>query len=605
MSSAHARRLKEKAAGFPDSPGVYFMKNKKGRVIYVGKAKRLSVRIKSYMQNRAALDAKTMALMRGAETVEYIATNTEVEALVLECTLIKEHRPRYNIRLKDDKRYPYLKITTKEPFPRLTLVRSMQRDGAEYYGPYTDTNALRRMMRTIKAIFPLRDCVGARPGRFPGRACLNFQIGRCRAPCTGAIGEEEYAEIVEHVRLFLRGKGERIGESIRESMWRLAGKKRYEEAAAARDQMDALDRVFERQRAAIPGGGDEDFVALSRESDMSCGVVIKVRDGAILGRESFFIPADASEKDMDVFTAFFELYYHSATDIPPLIRISCSMSDARLAAEWLSGKSGRRVRISTPRKGDKRSLLDLARRNASLLLVSEARIKGASLPVLRELKEALGIRSTPVRIEAYDISNIQGAEAVASMVTFERGAPYKAGYRRFKIRGLQRPDDCAMMREVLSRRLARLNEGKERHPDLIMVDGGMGQVSAVSEAMAEIGITGIPVIGLAKKNEEIYVEGRREPLRLVRRSGALRLLQRVRDEAHRFAIEYHRKLRGRNMRNSALDDVPGIGPARKTALLVRFGDLEGIITASIDEIARVPGIGKRMARKVYESLHKE
>jgi excinuclease ABC subunit C len=603
MSSAHAQQLKEKAGDFPDSPGVYFMKNRKGRVLYVGKAKRLSVRIRSYVQKPEALDAKTLALMRSTEAIEYIATDTEVEALVLECTLIKEHRPRYNIRLKDDKRYPYLKITMDERFPRLLLVRSIGRDGAEYYGPYTDTNALRRMIRTIRAIFPLRDCGGDGPGRFPDRACLNSQIGRCRAPCTGAIGEKDYAELVEQVKLFLRGKSGRLGELIRGRMWRLAHEKRYEEAAAVRDQMAALEKVSERQLAATPGGENQDFVALVREDNMSCGVVIKVREGAILGRESFFVPAGASEKDVDVFTAFFELYYHSATDIPSLVHVSCALSDEKLAREWLSEKSGERVRITSPKKGDKRSLLDLALRNAALLLASEARLKGASMPVLQELKEALKMRSTPIRIEAYDISDIQGTEAVASMITFERGNPYKSGYRRFKMRGLVGPDDCAMMHEVLSRRLARLNEGKERHPDLIMVDGGSGQVSAARKAMGELGIHGIPVIGLAKKNEEIYIEGREEPLRLPRRSPALRLLQRVRDEAHRFAIEYHRKLRTRSMQKSALDDVPGIGVARRTALLIQFGDINAIKRASIMEIAGVPGVGKRIAERVYDHFH--
>ena len=605
MSSVHARRLKEKAASFPDSPGVYFMKNRNGRILYVGKAKNLTARVRSYVQRPEALDVKTLSLMRAAETIDYIATDTEIEALVLECTLIKEHRPRYNIRLKDDKRYPYLKLTVGERFPRLFLVRRVENDGAEYFGPFTDTSAVRRTLRTIRSIFPLRDCRGEGSGRIGGRECLNFHIGRCRAPCTGKITDEDYRALVEQVRLFLKGKGGRLRESIRGRMWRLAREKRYEEAAAARDQMAALEKISQRQRAATPRGRDEDYAALAREGNLSYGVVMKIREGMILGRESFPVPANAAEKDADVFEAFFELYYYSATDVPPRIYVPAPLAEEHLISDWLSAKSGRRVKISVPKKGDKRALLDLALKNAVLQLATRARSKTAGDPALRELKAALALPATPVRIEAYDISNIQGSAAVGSMVTFERGSPSKSGYRHFKIREIRGADDCAMMREVLLRRLAHLREGKERHPDLIMVDGGKGQVSAARSAMEELGVAGITVIGLAKRNEEIYVEGRKEPLRLPRRSIALRLLQRVRDEAHRFAIEYHRKLRSKNAWRSELDEIPGIGEARRTALLVEFGSLEALKGASRRDIARVPGIGTTFAEKVYEYFHRE
>ncbi|MCX5752465.1 MAG: excinuclease ABC subunit UvrC, partial [Candidatus Krumholzibacteria bacterium] len=391
MSSAHAGRLKEKAASFPDSPGVYFMKNGRGRILYVGKAKNLSARVRSYVQRPDALDAKTSSLMRIAETIEYIATDTEVEALVLECTLIKEHRPRYNIRLKDDKRYPYLKLTRQERFPRLFLVRRLENDGAEYFGPFTDTNAVRRTLRTIQTVFPLRDCREERPGRITGRECLNYHIGRCKAPCTGKIDEKEYREIVEEVRLFLKGKARRLGESIRDRMWRLARAKRYEEAAAARDQAEAYEKISQRQRAATPLAADEDFVALAREGNLSCGTVMKIRDGAIHGRESFFVPAPASEPDAGVFEAFFELYYHGATDVPPRIHVAAPFSDENLVTEWLGAKRGGRVRISVPRKGEKRALLRLALKNAELQLASETRSKASNVPALRDLKSALAL----------------------------------------------------------------------------------------------------------------------------------------------------------------------------------------------------------------------
>ncbi|HVO76770.1 MAG TPA: excinuclease ABC subunit UvrC [Candidatus Bathyarchaeia archaeon] len=603
MSSAQARRLKEKASRFPASPGVYLMKNRSGRVLYVGKAKDLSARIRSYLQKPDALDVKTLALVRAADSIDYIATDTEVEALVLECTLIKEHRPRYNIRLKDDKRYPYLKLTTHERFARLALVRRVEQDGAEYFGPFTDATALRRTLRTVSTIFPLRDCRGERPGRVGGRECLNFHIGRCKAPCTGRITEDDYREIVDQVRLFLRGRGGQLSESMRERMWRLAREKRYEEAATARDQMEAFERFSERQRAVTPGGEDEDFVALAREGNLSCGVVMKIREGTILGKESFIIPAAVSERTADIFEAFFELYYHSATDIPPRIYVPSALADGPLAATWLSERSGRRVRIAVPRRGDKRSLLELAVRNASLQLATETLSTRASTPVLRELKDAIGLPATPVRIEAYDISNMQGSEAVGSMITFVNGTPLKSAYRRFRIREVRGSDDYAMIREVLSRRLARVKQGTDPSPDLVVVDGGKGQVTAVRQAMEGAEVAGIPIIGLAKKNEEIHVEGSAEPLRLPRRSPALRLLQRMRNEAHRFAVAYHRKLRSRRVQRSGLEDIRGIGAARRTSLLVEFGSLEALARASESDIAQVPGIGKGIARRIYEFLH--
>jgi len=605
MSSIGEADLREAVARFPDSPGVYLMKNRRGRVIYVGKAKNLSTRVRSYVQRPESLDPKTAALMGSVSSVDYIATNTEVEALVLECSLIKEHRPRYNIRLKDDKRYPYLKLALGERFPRLVLVRRVLNDGAEYFGPYTDGTAVRRTLRSIRSIFPLRDCGGDRFRAGAARECLNFHIRRCRAPCTGRISEGEYREIVEQVRLFLRGRNEKLRASFHERMWTLAREKRYEEAAAARDQIEAFTRISERQLAVSPKGTDEDFVAMAQEGNLYCGVVLKVREGTILGSESFLIPASAGESGGAVFDAFFELYYHSAAEVPPRIYSERPLIERGLVAEWLSEKAGRSVKILVPRRGDKADLIKLARKNASLHLLSETRSASPTAPVLRELKEALGLAVTPVRIEAYDISNIQGAEAVGSMVSFVNGRPVKAGYRHFKIRSVEGADDFAMMREVLARRLGHLREGKERHPDLILVDGGRGQVSAARRAMGELEISGIPVIGLAKKEEEIHLEGSEAPLRLPRRSNALRLLQRIRDEAHRFAVTYHRKLRGKRLRVSELDGIAGIGAGRKTALLVEFGSVEALRAATVERIASVPGIGGSLAKKIFAYLHRE
>lgn len=604
MSSAQPPSLAARVASFPGSPGVYLMKNRAGKIIYVGKAKNLSARVRSYLQRPEALDPKTAALMRAAASIDYIAVDSEVEALVLECTLIKEHRPRYNIRLKDDKRYPYLKLTLGEAFPRLLLVRTVENDGSEYFGPFTDARAVRRTLRSIREIFALRDC-GTSPGRTPGRECLNFHIGRCSAPCTGRVGEEEYRAAVERVRLFLKGRRSAVAEAMRERMWRLSAAKRYEEAAAARDQLAAFEEVTARRRAVRPGGEDEDVAAIARDGPRAFGVIIKVRDGRILAQESFALPVSEHDREADVFEAFFELYYHSTTDIPPRIVAAEPLAEAPLAERWLGGKTGRRVRVVVPRRGERRSLVELARKNAALQLASAAGARGAADAALAELRTALGLGRVPRRIEAYDISNIQGSEAVGSRVTFENGRPLKSAYRQYRIRTVAGSDDYAMMREVLSRRLARLGRGPDRPPDLILVDGGAGQVAAARAALDDIGAPPMPLIGLAKRREEIHREGAAGPLRLPRRSAGLKLLQRIRDEAHRFAVSYHRSLRGRRMRRSELDDVPGVGEKRRTALLVAFGSVQAIRAATVDRIAAVPGIGRALAESIHEHLSKK
>lgn len=604
MSSTQSNKLKIDLKRIPDSPGVYLMKNGKGRIVYVGKAKKLSGRVRSYLQAGNSLDAKTRALMESVDEVDYIATGNEVEALVLECNLIKEYRPRYNIRLKDDKRYPFIKLTLNEEFPRLVMVRRIENDGAEYFGPYTDAGAVRRTLGLMSSILPLRRC---KRGKMPAgkkRECLNFHIKRCLGPCTGRVEKREYDEIVRQVKLFLKGKNSELNIALRKRMKRLAGEKRYEEAAVVRNQIESLEKIAERQLAISPSGNDEDIVALAREGNKSCGVVMKIREGKILGSETFIVPSRADDEDKRIFTAFFELYYHSATDIPPRIFTQMELHHPDLLRLWLAEKTNRRVTVSVPRKGDKKKLVELASKNASLRVLSEIRSGSKSLALLIEAKKILGLPSTPKRIEAYDISNIQGTDAVGSMVTFENGNPLKSGYRHFKIRRVDGIDDFAMLEEVLRRRLEHLKEGRGKHPDLILVDGGIGQLSSARKAMEETGITGIQLIGLAKKHEEIHREGKRGVLVLPRRSGVLRLLQRIRDEAHRFAVEYHRKLRSKRLEASELDVIPGIGEKRKVLLLVEFGSLESIRKASVDEIASVPGIGRKVAGNIYERLHR-
>jgi len=605
LSRTQVHKLEEKSKRLPRAPGVYLMKNVKGRVIYVGKAKDIFHRVRSYFQKREALDIKTKSLMDVVKDIDYIATENEVEALVLECNLIKEYRPKYNIRLKDDKRYPFIKLTINEKFPRLMLVRRVEKDGAEYFGPYTDIQLVRRTLRFIKTIFPLRDCIGGRFGTGKNRECLNFHIKRCLAPCTGKVKESEYEEIVEQVRLFLRGRNKELLESLRSRMLRLSKVKRYEEAAIVRDQIESYERITQHQLAVSPGGREEDVVALAREGNMSCGVVMKIREGKILGSEAFLVPAKATEKDSTVFNAFFELYYHAATDIPPRIYVQVTPLERELLCDWLSERIGRTVTITQPHRGEKKKLVELAHKNATLKIMLTIRDTVRSASVMRAVKQTLDLPSTPFRIEVYDISNIHGTAAVGSMVTFENGRPFKSGYRHFKIREVEGANDFAMLEEVLRRRLRHLKESGERSPDLIMVDGGRGQVSAARKALSEVEIGGIPVIGLAKKKEEIYLETRKEPLALSRRNNVLRLLQRMRDEAHRFAVEYHRKLMSRKIEHSALDDIPGIGEKRKMLLLIEFGSVEALSKASAEEIATTPGIGGTVARKIFEYLHKQ
>ena len=601
MSREQDDKLKEKVRSLPDEPGVYLMKNGRGRVLYVGKAKKLSGRVRSYFRSGETLDVKTRKLVSSIRDLDYIVTGNELEALVLEYNLIKEYRPKYNIRLKDDKKYPYIKLTN-ERFPRLLLVRTMEKDGAEYFGPYTDVKAVRRIMRLMKTVFTLRNCIG---GRFVEREreCLNFQIDRCPGPCTGRVDEEAYGEIVNEVRLYLRGRSGELRRSLEDRMARLSESRCYEEAARIRDQLGNLERMSQRQLAVSAGMEDRDVVALARELDTACGVVMKIREGRLIGTESFLIPVGEADDDSLVYDNFMKMYYHSATDVPERVLMQERLEERTLIEEWLTQKRGGRVRLICPVRGEQRRLVELARKNASLKIIADARPEQRSKEILSELKEAIGLISTPFRIEVFDISNIQGAEAVGSMVTFKDAISLKSAYRHFKIKGVEGVDDFAMLAEVLERRARHIREGRDRAPDLIVVDGGRGQVSAARGALLKSELSSIPVIGLAKREEEIYLEGSPEPVRLPRSNKALKFLQRMRNEAHRFAIEYHRKLRSRRLEHSELDEIAGIGEKRKIVLLHEFGSVEALRGASAEEMAAINGIGESIATKVYEHFH--
>ncbi|MBD3180204.1 MAG: excinuclease ABC subunit UvrC [Candidatus Latescibacteria bacterium] len=595
-------RLLEKSSGIPELPGVYLMKDSGGRIIYVGKAKNLKKRVKSYFRPAGATDPKTEILREHIRDIDYVTTENEMEALVLECNFIRENRPAYNVKLKGGKKYPYLKLTTSTDFPRIMLVREVINDGSEYFGPYTDAAAVRRTLSLIGNIFRLRRCSQRKFDMHDSRECLYYQIGKCSAPCTGKITRKEYQRLVREVRLFLKGKTGRLTSELRRRMNRLSSRKEYEKAAVIRDQIRSIEKISEKQLAIDPGGSDEDIAAVAREKNSFCAVLMKVREGRILSSETFFLPSQGENDLNEVTGMFLQLYYHTATDIPGRIYVDRQPVDRELIQEWLSEKRGAGTRIMVPRRGRRKRMVELVRRNASVKLLDSRGRVVKETEILEKVKNRLNLPATPLKAEAYDISNISGMEAVGSMVSFRNGEPYRKGYRRFRIRISEGPDDFAMISEVISRRFRNLSDMPA--PDLILIDGGKGQVSSAVSALEGREIFNLPVVGLAKKKEEVYIPSSREPLKLPAGSETLRFLQRMRDEAHRFAVEYHRKLRLKKISDSVLDDIPGIGEQRKVLLLLEFGSIDNIRKSSADEISSVPGIGRKLAMRVKFELEK-
>lgn len=600
MSSEDNKALREKTEKIPELPGVYLMKDGRGRIIYVGKAGNLKKRVKSYFRGSSSQDPKTARLREKIEDIDYVTTGNEVEALVLECNFIRENSPVYNIKLKGGKKYPYIKLTSESDFPRIMFVRDVKNDGSEYFGPYTDVRAVRRTMSMIGDIFKLRRCSDRKFNMHDSRECLYYQIGKCSAPCTGKTDREEYRELVSEVRLFLKGKNSKLLSRLEKRMNRLSDIKEYEQAAVIRDQIHSIEKISEKQLAMDPGGKDEDVAAVAREKNDFCAVLMKVREGRILSSETFFLPSD-EEYDMNRITeTFLKLYYHSATDIPATILVQSSLPEKKLLEEWLSGKKGKTVRINVPGRGRKKKMVELVRRNAAVKLLEKTGSVREEIELLEKVKSRLALPATPMKAEAYDISNIQGMEAVGSMVTFRNGKPYRKGYRHFRIRTAEGPDDFAMISEVIGRRFRNLAESDP--PDFILIDGGRGQVTAAVKALERKEIFNIPIAGLAKKKEEIFLQGRKDPILLPASSDVLKYLQRMRDEAHRFAVSYHRKLRLKKISESRLDRIEGIGTERKIMLLLEFGSIERLRNASIDRIIMVPGIGRKLASRIKKEL---
>ena len=590
----------EKLKLLPDSPGVYIMKDAQGTIIYVGKAIVLKNRVRQYFQHNKNHSPKVRAMVSHIADLEFIMTHSEVEALILECNLIKKHRPHYNISLKDDKSYPYVKVTVNEEYPRVFMTRRILKDGARYFGPYTDVTALHRSLSLLRKLFPLRTC-----RQLQKRPCLEYHIRRCLAPCAGKVTPEDYDVMVRSVLLFLEGRTEQIEKELRTRMEQAAEAFHFETAARLRDQLLAVRKVAEKQNI-VTGSGDQDAIGLARSDLGVCIELFFVRGGKLLGRDHFLLDGSEEESDSAVLTAFLQQYYHRATFVPReiLLPVAIDASESELLTSWLvEKKGGGKILLHTPQRGTKRDLVVMANGNAEKFLNDEATRREQSdaqtLGAVRELGEYLGLPKPPRRMECFDISHIQGSETVASMVVFEDGRPKKSDYRRFKIESTEgKPDDFLSMREVTTRRYVGLPE--EELPDLIVIDGGKGQLSsALSIIRGQAHHLTVPVVGLAKQFELVFKENEEEPVVLPRHSQALYLIERIRDEAHRFAITYHRSLRRKRNLVSVIDHIDGIGPKRRQALFQAFGTLAKIKSAGVEELAAVPGMNRAAAEAVW------
>ncbi len=598
-----SENIREALAVLPDKPGVYLMHDKDGKVIYVGKAVVLKNRVRSYFRNLASHTPKVRAMVAKIADIETIVTSSEVEALILECNLIKKYRPRYNIMLKDDKSYPYLKVTLNEEFPRLYVTRRQMRDGAKYYGPYADAGAMHATVKLLRSMFPLRTCRTMNAER----PCLNYHIKRCLAPCAGLVSKEEYGNMIKSVCMVLDGRTAELERDLKRRMQEAADNYAFEEAARLRDQLQAVMRLNEQQKAVTGQDSDMDIIGFAKDMTGICIQIFFVRKGKLLGRDNFFLQDDG-ESEQEVITAFVKQYYNEASYIPREIALPV-LPDAEEQAvieQWLTEKAQRKAELVRPQRGVKKDLLHLANDNAVKLLEERLRKGQLSLKndvqAAEELQQALGLPDPLERMDCFDISHTQGSETVASMVVFRNGSISKKDYRRYKIVSAEgKPDDFKSMQEVVYRRY----KDYEDLPSLVVIDGGKGQLSSALEVIRGLGLHDLPVIGLAKREEEIFKEGQSESILLDRDSAALHLIQRIRDEAHRFAITYHRKLRGKRNLVSVLDHVEGIGSKRRQELWKAFKTLDEMKAASVEELAAVESMNYAAAQKLYDFFRLE
>jgi excinuclease ABC subunit C len=598
--------LEQQLNSLPTKPGVYLLKDEAGAILYVGKGLNLRNRVRSYFSTPQALSPKLQRMVAKVRDIDCIITDSEQEATILECNLIKRHHPHYNVRLKDDKNYPYLKININEEWPRLYITRRFEDDSARYFGPFASAGSLRKTLDLVKKIFPYRSCNKKITGA-DARPCLEYHIHRCLAPCIGAVSNEEYHAVIRQVILFLEGRQGLVVQELRRKMAKAAANLEFEKAALLRDQLQAVERVMERQKMVSTARGDEDVIAFAREGDDACVQVFFIRGGKVIGREHFIMEAAQDEEPGEIMASFVQQFYDSAPYVPPRILLQAEPEELPLIETWLKGKKGSKVELRVPRRGERKKLVDMVAENASQTL-EQLRVKwltdsGKLSAALEELMEQLQLPRLPQRVECYDISDIRGTAAVGSMVVFENGRPKSSGYRRFKIKAVAAIDDYAMIREVLQRRFGKVDKAGTWGitPDLVLIDGGRGHLNTALDVLRELEIE-VPVASIAKEREELFVPDVAEAIILPRNSQALYLLQRIRDEAHRFALAYHQRVRQKAALTSELDSVPGIGPKRKRVLLRKFGSLQGIKEASLDELAAAPGMTKKLAEKVKEYL---
>ncbi|HLZ68742.1 MAG TPA: excinuclease ABC subunit UvrC [Dehalococcoidia bacterium] len=613
-------KFADQLKALPAKPGVYIMKNDAGEVIYVGKATRLKDRVRSYFGSPRSLEAKTRRLVKQIADFEYILCRSEQEALILESTLVKKHQPFFNIRLKDDKHYPYLKVDLQDPWPRVYITRKVENDGSRYFGPYASAGSVRLTLDLVKKLFPWRSCTKTITGVDP-RPCLDYYIHRCIAPCTSYCTKEEYDAVIQQVIKFLEGRTQEVVDELSGKMEEASEEYDYERAAMYRDQIKAVQRVMERQQMATTKPVDWDVFGITRADDEACVQVFFVRGTKVIGRDHFELQGTREERDASVLQSFLQQFYESAVYIPAEILLPVEPADRALIEDWLSEKRGKKVSVAAPQRGEKKQLVDLANENAretlEMLRVKWLADKGKTGAALDELRDELDLPKAPRRIECYDISHTQGTNQVASMVVFIDGHPRSSEYRRFKIKHGDGNNDVESMAEVLRRRFKRAVAAREAKdndeaaaenakwaelPDLLLIDGGKPQLGAALDVLRDLGLGDVPAAGLAKENEELFVSDASEPAILPRTSQALYLVQRIRDEAHRFAITFHRQVRQKTSIKSALDEIPGIGPTRKQALIKKFGSVRGIREASVDDLSGTPGITRAVAERVKAAL---
>jgi excinuclease ABC subunit C len=604
--------LKKILDSMPKLPGIYIMKNGKGEMLYIGKAKSLFHRVRSYFSDAADHHPRTRIFVRKVKDIKFLTTKTEQEALILESNFIKKHQPRYNVLLKDDKHYPYIRMTTQETYPRLEVVRRIKKDGATYFGPYTMVREVRDTIRLIYKIFPLRQSNDELDGTAKRRPCLNYQMKRCLAPCAGQVTPEDYARVVNDVILFLKGKNTELAKSLKEKMAEASTHQRYEEAAVFRDKIDAIKTVVDKQKIISTSQVDQDVIACTSDGGWSMVQLLAVRGGKMIAEKIYKMKNLNQEGDSETLASFLKQYYAYELALPSEILLSHAIEDAALIEQWLTEKKGGRVRLEVPLKGKKRGLIAMAEENARFAMRTELDKEDLATRSLEELQETLSLKNFPRVIEGFDISNISGTHAVGSMVVFENAKSAKEKYRRFKIKTVEGIDDYAMITEVMTRRYARLLDENLPLPDLILIDGGKGHLNTGYKVLESLELEGrIDLACIAKgkfrsntETDEVFLVGKKDPTWFKENSPSRFLLQRVRDEAHRFAIDYHRKLRGKGSLSSPLEGIHGIGKKRRLMLLKEFGSLENIKNATMEDLQKLPGVTDKIAKDISKAVEK-